>query len=75
MTPRYVELAAVTNFSFLHGASHPEEMAVTAARKWRLVKAAKALRQRLRRSDGGGYGGDCRRHSGGNDGRCRRRRR
>ena len=32
MTSRYIELAAATNFSFLHGASHPEEMAVTAAR-------------------------------------------
>ncbi|MGX1307646.1 error-prone DNA polymerase [Amorphus suaedae] len=29
--PRFVELAAATNFSFLAGASHPEEMAVRAA--------------------------------------------
>jgi len=28
--PRYAELAATTNFSFLRGASHPEEMAATA---------------------------------------------
>ncbi len=27
----YVELAATTNFSFLHGASHPEELLTTAA--------------------------------------------
>ncbi|MCC3243863.1 error-prone DNA polymerase [Methylocystis sp. WRRC1] len=29
-TPRYAELATTTNFSFLRGASHPEEMAATA---------------------------------------------
>ena len=29
-TPRYIELATTTNFSFLRGASHPEEMAATA---------------------------------------------
>ena len=28
--PRYAELATTTNFSFLRGASHPEEMAATA---------------------------------------------
>ncbi|MGJ0505862.1 MAG: error-prone DNA polymerase [Methylocystis sp.] len=28
--PRYAELAVTTNFSFLRGASHPEEMAATA---------------------------------------------
>ena len=28
----YVELAVTTNFSFLRGASHPEEMVVEAAR-------------------------------------------
>jgi error-prone DNA polymerase len=28
--PRYAELAATTNFSFLRGAAHPEEMAATA---------------------------------------------
>jgi len=32
MTPAYAELACATNFSFLRGASHPEELAVTAAR-------------------------------------------
>lgn len=31
LSPRFVELAAATNFSFLAGASHPEEMAVRAA--------------------------------------------
>jgi error-prone DNA polymerase len=30
MLPRYAELATTTNFSFLRGASHPEEMAATA---------------------------------------------
>ncbi|MGJ0393070.1 MAG: error-prone DNA polymerase [Methylocystis sp.] len=30
MPPRYAELATTTNFSFLRGASHPEEMAATA---------------------------------------------
>jgi error-prone DNA polymerase len=30
-SPRYAELATTTNFSFLRGASHPEEMAATAA--------------------------------------------
>ncbi|MGH6797643.1 MAG: PHP domain-containing protein, partial [Roseiarcus sp.] len=30
MTPRYAELAATTNFSFLRGASHPEELVATA---------------------------------------------
>jgi error-prone DNA polymerase len=29
-TPRYAELATTSNFSFLRGASHPEEMAATA---------------------------------------------
>jgi len=33
MSPPYAELAAVSNFSFLHGASHPEELAVAAAAK------------------------------------------
>ena len=28
--PRYAELATTTNFSFLRGAAHPEEMAATA---------------------------------------------
>jgi error-prone DNA polymerase len=31
MTPPYAELAVTTNFSFLRGASHPEEMVATAA--------------------------------------------
>ncbi len=31
MTPRFAELGAATNFSFLEGASHPEEMVATAA--------------------------------------------
>ena len=30
-SPRYAELAAATNFSFLRGASHPEEMVARAA--------------------------------------------
>ncbi len=30
MTPRYAELAATTNFSFLRGASHPEELVAAA---------------------------------------------
>ena len=30
MTCRYAELAATSNFSFLHGGSHPEELAVQA---------------------------------------------
>ncbi|HSM41792.1 MAG TPA: PHP domain-containing protein, partial [Afifellaceae bacterium] len=30
--PAYAELLAVSNFSFLHGASHPEELAVEAGR-------------------------------------------
>ena len=30
--PRYAELAAASNFSFLHGASHPEELVVEARR-------------------------------------------
>ncbi|MEM1046265.1 MAG: error-prone DNA polymerase [Pseudomonadota bacterium] len=30
--PLYAELAVASNFSFLHGASHPEEIAVAAAR-------------------------------------------
>ena len=29
-TPRYAELAATTNFSFLRGASHPEELVAKA---------------------------------------------
>jgi error-prone DNA polymerase len=29
-SPRYAELAAATNFSFLRGASHPEEMVARA---------------------------------------------
>ncbi|MEX3011834.1 error-prone DNA polymerase [Hoeflea sp. TYP-13] len=32
LTPGYVELAATSNFSFLRGASHPEEMVAEAAR-------------------------------------------
>lgn len=32
MTPAYVELAAMSNFSFLRGASHPEELVAEAAR-------------------------------------------
>ena len=32
MSPAYAELAATTNFSFLHGASHPEELVVCAAK-------------------------------------------
>src|SRR5271166_6749265 len=31
LTPRFAELAAMTNFSFLRGASHPEEMVARAA--------------------------------------------
>src|SRR5437763_2339309 len=31
VSPRYAELAAATNFSFLRGASHPEEMVARAA--------------------------------------------
>ncbi len=31
LEPRFAELAAMTNFSFLRGASHPEEMAARAA--------------------------------------------
>ena len=31
LEPRFAELAATTNFSFLRGASHPEEMAARAA--------------------------------------------
>lgn len=31
MHPRYAELQVTTNFSFLRGASHPEELVVTAA--------------------------------------------
>jgi error-prone DNA polymerase len=31
LEPRYAELSAMTNFSFLRGASHPEEMAARAA--------------------------------------------
>ena len=31
LVPRFAELAAMTNFSFLRGASHPEEMAARAA--------------------------------------------
>ena len=30
--PRFAELAAATNFSFLRGASHPEELVAQAAR-------------------------------------------
>src|SRR5687768_6794523 len=29
--PQYAELLAASNFSFLHGASHPEELAAAAA--------------------------------------------
>src|SRR5580700_11465996 len=29
--PRYAELQVTTNFSFLHGASHPDELVLTAA--------------------------------------------
>ena len=31
LEPRFAELAATTNFSFLRGASHPEEMVARAA--------------------------------------------
>ena len=31
VTPAYAELQITTNFSFLRGASHPQELAVTAA--------------------------------------------
>ena len=31
LEPRFAELAAMTNFSFLRGASHPEEMVARAA--------------------------------------------
>ena len=31
LAPRFAELAAMTNFSFLRGASHPEEMVARAA--------------------------------------------
>ncbi len=31
VSPRYAELAAASNFSFLRGASHPEEMVARAA--------------------------------------------
>ena len=31
LAPRFAELAATTNFSFLRGASHPEEMVARAA--------------------------------------------
>ena len=38
-TPRYAELATTTNFSFLRGASHPEEMAPA---RWRSAIAGSA---------------------------------
>jgi error-prone DNA polymerase len=31
LAPRFAELATTTNFSFLRGASHPEELVATAA--------------------------------------------
>ena len=31
LSPRYAELGVATNFSFLRGASHPEEMVARAA--------------------------------------------
>ena len=32
MSARYAELHALSNFTFLRGASHPEELVATAAR-------------------------------------------
>ena len=41
--PAYVELQVTSNFSFLRGASHPQELAMTAAR---LGYAAAAISDR-----------------------------
>ena len=51
MTP-YAELQVTTNFSFLEGASHPDELALTAAsldpdEKNRVSHRARALRELL----------------------------
>ena len=69
LEPRFAELAATTNFSFLRGASHPEEMVARAAgaraRRHRDRRPQHARRRRaracLRAREQGGDGGHARR--------------
>ncbi len=64
----YAELAVTTNFSFLRGASHPEEL-VACAKRLGLRRHRHRGPQQRRRRGAGPYGGAARRDCGSRSGR------